>query len=154
MQGSYTKSDSGANLCILAELEPQYLSLLQVVVIQACQNFNGQLPPGASSQQIDANAGKPNEAKYITLERPNTLLLLSSISGGFARRGAYTGALAEQIAKANGKSSIEDMQPTARTEMLKRHPDSQAQIPEMRSTLMKKLVLPPAQVTEELQASA
>ena len=119
-------------------------------MIQACQNFNGQLPPGVSSQRIDANAGKPNEAKYITLERPNTLLLLSSITGGFAKRGAYTGALAEQIAKANGKSSIEDMQTTARIEMLKTHPDYRGQIPEMRSTLMKRLVLPPGQGIEEL----
>ena len=97
---------------------------------------------------VDANAGKPDEKKYITLERPNTLLLLSAVTGSFAKRGAYTGALAEQIAAADGVKIIEELQATARIEMLKNHPEYKAQIPEMRSTLMKKLVLPPARLDQ------
>lgn len=111
------------------------------MVIQACQNYEHQAP---LSSVLDAQEGSSNESMTIELSRPHTLLLRSSITGGFATRGAYTGALANQIAKADGVTTITDMETAAKTEMFYKHPDTKKQIPEMRSLLMKKLILPPA----------
>ena len=120
-------------------------------MIQACQVFtNQQLPPVSS----DARQGcAPEvEGKHIVLQRPHTLLLLSSITGGSAQRGLYTGALADQIASADGKTTIEEMQSRARVQMLQQHPDCSWQIPEMRSTLLKRLVLPESKKVDSISA--
>ena len=72
---------------------------------------------------------------------------MSTVTGGNSTRGVFTGALADQIATADGKRSIEDMEAQARVEMQhdRRRRSNDMQIPEMRSTLMKRLVLPPAE---------
>ena len=122
-----------------------------MLVIQACQVFtNQQLPPVSS----DARQGcaPEEEGKHIVLQRPHTLLLLSSITGGSAQRGLYTGALADQIARADGKTTIEEMQSRARVQMLQQHPDCSWQIPEMRSTLLKRLVLPESKKADNISA--
>ena len=69
---------------------------------------------------------------------------MSTVSGGSATRGAYTCAFVEQMAKADGVTSITDMEARARTEMLKTNPNCEGQVPEARTTLMKPLALPPA----------
>ena len=116
-----------------------HLLLLQILMIQACQQY-GQQTPVNSSQ--DAREGCPADSRYITLKRPHTLLLMSTVSGGSAERGAYTCAFVEQTAKADGVTSITDMEARARTEMLKTNPNCEGQVPEARTTLMKPLVLP------------
>ena len=64
----------------------------------------------AYSINNDANfAGSSRDTEYIVLERPNTLLLMASVAGGYAKRGAFTGAMARQFAKADGKTTIEGM---------------------------------------------
>ena len=115
--------------------------MLQILLIQACQQY-GQQAPAHSSK--DAREGCPADSRYITLRRPHTLLLMSTVSGGSATRGAYTCAFVEQMAKADGVISIADMEARARTDMLKTNPNCEGQVPEARTTLMKPLVLPPA----------
>ena len=54
-------------------------------------------------------------------------------------RGAYTGALAKELRKANGKIDISLMHTNAAKEVKKRRAE---QIPELRDTLTKRLTLP------------
>ena len=49
------------------------------------------------------------EESRITLERPHTVLLLASLRGGYATRGAYTNAMADEFRKVDGKSDIYEM---------------------------------------------
>ena len=114
------------------------------MLIQACQQFENVEISLPGDIPLDAKAGNPTESKYIVLERANTLLLLSSVSGGVAVRGAYTKAFTKQLSKSNGKLEIEQMNSRARIYMQNHHPGLTSQIPEMRSTLTKILKLPPA----------
>ena len=70
---------------------------------------------------------------------------MSSVAGGFAIRGAFTGAIARQFARADGKITINDMVTNAIIEMKKDTTDDgvQEQAPESRNTLQKILILPP-----------
>ena len=126
-------------------------------MIQACQQFENveiALPGDVPRRHLDAKAGNPPESKYIVLRRPHTLLLLSSVSGGMAVRGAYTEAFTHQMSKSDGQLEIEQMQSRARIYMQKHHPGCSSQIPEMRSTLMKMLKLPPARPTPESEGTS
>ena len=126
-----------------------------VVLIQACQEFASirvSLPEDKPLIELnDAGRGNPEESKHIVLERPHTLLLLSSVVGGRALRGAYTGAFTKQLCEADGTLEIEQMQSRARIYMQEHHKGSSTQIPEMRSTLMKALRLPPPNKIPEPQ---
>ena len=89
-------------------------------MIQACQHFENveiALPGDVPRRNLDAKAGNPPESKYIVLRRPHTLLLLSSVSGGMAVRGAYTEAFTHQMSKSDGRLEIEQMQSRARIYM-------------------------------------
>ena len=66
------------------------------------------------------------------------MLLLASMKGGLAYRGAYTDAFAEELRNAN-RSDIADIHQRAVVKMIELRGDNQT--PEMRSTLKKKLVL-------------
>ena len=127
------------------------------MLIQACQEFASiriSLPEDKSLIELnDAGRGNPKESKHIVLERPHTLLLLSSVFGGRALRGAYTGAFTKQLCEADGRLEIEQMQSRARIHMQEHHKGSSTQIPEMRSTLMKALRLPPPNKIPEPQNS-
>ena len=79
------------------------------MLIQACQQFENVEISLPGDIPLDAKAGNPTESKYIVLERANTILLLSSVSGGVAVRGAYTKAFTKQLSKSNGKLEIEQM---------------------------------------------
>ena len=92
---------------------------------------------------MDASRGPREESTHITLRRKHSYLLLSSVIGGASVRGAYTGALAEQFQKADGKTDIFQMIKMAKLQMQKKHPECENQVPETRDTLMKNLVLPP-----------
>ena len=65
--------------------------------------------------------------------------MLLVFAGGSALRGAYTGALAKQLRKANGKIDIRQMHTNAAKEVQKIRCQ---QIPELRDTLTKRLILP------------
>ena len=79
------------------------------------------------------------EESRITLERPHTVLLLASLRGGYATRGAYTNAMADEFRKADGKSDIYEMHSRAVVSMQRKLKTTQT--PEIRSTLAKQIVL-------------
>ena len=68
---------------------------------------------------------------------------MSSLAGVLAVRGAFTGALGSQIAKADGKTTLTQMAKSAIIEMKNKYPEVQGQTPEKRDTLEKRLILPP-----------
>jgi hypothetical protein len=79
---------------------------------------------------------------------------MSSVAGGMAARGAFTGAIARQFAKADGKTSIHDMVTNAVVDMKKQETtDGYIQTPEARNTLQKSLVLPPGVIKQDSQQS-
>ena len=82
--------------------------------------------------------------EHIVLRRPHTVLLLATLTGGLAIRGAFTGALADQIRAADGKTDIYRMFNSAADNMIRFNPACENQRPEMRISTQKLLVLPPA----------
>ena len=78
------------------------------------------------------------EESRITLERPHTVLLLASLRGGYATRGAYTNAMADEFRKVDGKSDIYEMHSRAVVSM--QGGLTITQTPEFGSTLVKQLV--------------
>ena len=119
----------------------------QIVIIQACQKFHtpdtASAEPSTSSEH-DARRTSPEDSKYVVLSRPHTLLLMSTVAGGDAVRGAFTGAIARQFAKADGRVTIDEMVNNAKIDMKKNEGDDYKQTPESRNTLQKSLILPPA----------
>mgnify|MGYP001800853947 FL=1 len=105
----------------------------------------GPEPVGQStSPETDAGAWKPEDHKSVILDRPHTLLLMSTVTGGVAIRGAFTGAMVRQFAKADGKTTINDMVTNAIVDMKKNEMEGYDQTPEARNTLQKSLILPPS----------
>ena len=80
---------------------------------------------------------------HVVFKRPHTLLLMSTVIGKMAVRGAFTGAIARQFAKADGKTSIYEMWTNAVIDMKKNEGDPHDQSPEERNTLQKNRILPP-----------
>ena len=120
-------------------------SLLQVLVVQACQMYRTSglslpaEPQAGPSTAIDANRANPPEQTRIDLKRPHSVMMLATVPGGAAVRGAFTGALADEISQADGKTDIHAIFTKASDAISS---NSFAQQPVFRSTLRKKLVLP------------
>ena len=82
------------------------------MTIQACQspNFmrasqylNNRADPAITDPYIESTDEKNRQKNhYVVLERPNTVLILSTVFGGTAVRGAFTDALSEELLEANG----------------------------------------------------
>ena len=94
--------------------------------------------PALPSQTTD-----PHLNKHVVLTRPHTVLVLSTVTGGEAIRGAFTGAIADQIRKSDGNTSISDLFDRAVGNMKKSEPMCADQWPEMRKVTDKILMLPP-----------
>ena len=114
------------------------------MVIQACQVFSthGMLPPADDSQSDAPTPGSvldPHQNKHLVLQRRHTALLMATVSGGLAYRGAFTGAIANEFREADGKKDICSMYIHAVAD-----PACREQCPEFRMTLDKTLILPPA----------
>ena len=117
---------------------------LQIMVVQACQVFStfnvvqqtalSNADPAVPCQVVD-----PHRNKHIVLRRPHTVLLLATVTGGLAIRGAFTGAIAEVVRRSDGKTDICEMFHKAVDNM-----SDEEQTPEMRVTTKKLLILPPA----------
>ena len=133
---------AGINITILSFISVLFCSFLQVVIIQACQDVTVTSPSAPAATQADARRGNPPLEKHsIESTRPHTLLLMSTMArGGPAKRGAFTGALAKQIAKADGRTPIYHMIAEAKVDMDRTITDNQTS--EVRDTLKRKLVLP------------
>ena len=94
----------------------------QVIVIQACQ----QSEPGA---------------RHIVLKRPHAVLLHATVPDGVAYRGAYIGALADQIGKiTNGEEKDITGLHTEAVQAMK-STSARQQVPMIQSTLEKFLIL-------------
>ena len=102
-------------------------------MIQACQDDRDD--PELTNRQVEQD---------IFLDRPHTLLLMSTLPGKVAYRGVFTGALASEFAKADGKLSIDYMVTQAKREMGKiTQAKNVEQFAETRNTLAKSLIFPP-----------
>ena len=122
-----------------------HVGFSQVIVIQSCQK-------SSVGDAYDAERGSadPNTRAHrcIHLNRPHSLLLMSSINGRTSLRGAYTGELAHQFRQADGKTSIQEMHTRAVQRM---NGGYEWQVPESRCTLIRgSLVFPkPACISEK-----
>lgn len=112
------------------------LYIIQVIIIQSCRG-RGQAYR-LTHHVMSAISG---DKTHISLERPNTVLISATVPGGKAYRGAFTGALSDQIRHADGKADIHEMFQQAYKQLQKEHPK---QTPVLSHTLRKSLVLPPS----------
>ena len=117
-------------------------------MIQACQALATQgLALFAPRDECESDPAVPSQSinphynKHIVLRRPHTVLLLSIVTGGLAIKGAFTGAIADELRKSDGKTYIYSMFTLTVNKLVR---SQSLQRPEMRSTADKFLVLPPA----------
>ena len=94
-------------------------------------------PPGCDMALCTTSGGNTQ----LILDRSETLLLLATMTDGYAQCGAYTGALADELRKADNKTDILEMHWNA-VDKMSRSPNCWWQCPELRSTLKRKLVFP------------
>mgnify|MGYP001800815500 FL=1 len=97
------------------------------------------------SPEVDARRGKPPPPPscpdvIVELRRPHTLLLLSTVAGGEAERGVFTGAIAEVLSQ-TAKAEI-DAYELFNGAVLITKEKCKEQTPELRSTLGKSLIIP------------
>lgn len=112
------------------------------MIVQACQGY---IPLESQSQpEVE---GSQEIHRHVVLTRPHTLLLMASVVGGSAYRGEFTGALAKQIAKADGKVTILEMVENSIIDMNRRKSKAHQQTPFFRNTLQRTLILPPGWTT-------
>ena len=83
---------------------------------QSCQTstLTQQEGESSSSEQSDdelllADPDTHTQTLSIHLRRPHTVLLLANVMGSVAHRGYFTGAIADQIKQADGKTDIYTM---------------------------------------------
>ena len=120
------------------------------MVIQACQQplTHGVVPATAVTTAADPAipsqvTGARHDNKHIVLTRPHTVLMLSTMLGGEAIRGAFTGALGAEICLADGVKDINSMFNNAVHRMQRDDPLCVNQWPEIRHITSKNLILPP-----------
>ena len=111
-----------------------------MLLLQACQVDNETQIYNLQSDAICPIFSRPNN---ITIQKPNILLLMSTVVGGSSVRGFYTRAIADYIGQSDGVTDIQGVH-LAAVEQMRMHEDYDKckQVPEFRSTLMKSLVLP------------
>ena len=120
-----------------------------MTIIQACQDYARlSQPPGAANQpdegtssdsESETDPARPTQTLHVILTRPHTVLLLATVTGGVAYRGNFTGAVAQQFGQSDGKTEICEMFRRSVSNMPKVE-----QTPEMRTTMGKTLIVPPA----------
>jgi hypothetical protein len=106
------------------------------MLVQACQH--SQAAQGNPGDDM-AMRSSPADNTHIVLDRPHTLLLLSTMRDGFCKRSAYTNAMTQQFKQADGKLDIHDMHTKAVILMKEKYGEKQT--PEYRSLLKKHLIL-------------
>lgn len=113
------------------------------MLLQACQGAHrrnlAETDPAVPTQLSD-----PRGDQHITLTRPHTVLLLSTIRGRKAKRRLFTGAMADEFRSADGKKDIHAMFIKAHDAMKRNNPEAADRYPEYRTTTEKFLILPPA----------
>ena len=89
--------------------------------------------------RLDPDPARPTQTLNIILRRPHSVLLLSTVTGGLAYRGVFTGAIADEIRMSDGETDILTMFTRAAKKAR-----SRGQTPEVRSTMENTLFLHPA----------
>ena len=79
------------------------------MLIQACQVASPGEQSSTSSDPAPVQVSDPHVDQHITLLRPHTVLLLATVRGGKAIRGAFTGAMADEFRSADGKMTVDEM---------------------------------------------
>lgn len=127
----------------------------QVMTIQACQIpaqrdaqlITGMADPAIAEAFIESTPEKNQQRNYyVVLERPNTVLLLATIYGGTAIRGAFTGALAKEFSQADGVTNLFAIHNKAVSRMKKEDPTCISQIPQLTANTDKDLILPESKI--------
>ena len=152
---------NGVGVTYLIALFQLSMFVLQVILIQACQDADRALAShatGGGTPEPDpapTQLSDPHRDQHITLTRPNTVLLIATVRGGVAYRGVFTGAMADQFRSADGKKDINAMFTLAANSTRQRSDGLLAaeQIPKLESTTHKFLILPPVEteVTANIQ---
>ena len=114
-----------------------------MVLIQACQADQHVAHVNMITDAAAPARSVKETSQLIHLKRPNSVVLLATVSGGTAIRGAFTGAFADEIRMTDGEKDIYSMF-TAATFNMQNADDSTMQQPLIMSTLTRRLVLPPA----------
>lgn len=114
------------------------------MLIQACQVASPEEPGARLVDPAPVDINDPHQDTHIRLLRPHTVLLLATVRGGKAIRGAFTQAMANQFKSADGKKDIVAMFNNA-VKCLKKGKECQQihQVPECRMTTDNPLILPP-----------
>lgn len=112
------------------------------MLVQACQ-VASPIQGNSSYDPAPVQLSDKDRNQHITLLRPETVLLLATVRGGKAKRGAFTGAMADEFREADGKKDIGYMFDSA-VYKLKQDPDCESicQCPEFRKTTSKVLIMP------------
>lgn len=101
--------------------------------------------------QIDAHCGYADDVKaraimdsdVIILQRPNTIMLHSTVADGSSLRGEYIRAIVKQIMNSDGRTDIYTMHTRAAEEVkMNQQFQTQTQTPKYESTVTKTLCLP------------
>ena len=123
--------------------------ILQILLLQACQGLTTSTHTYQRAPEADETdpavpylPNVPHNNKHIVLQQPHTVLLSATVTGGTAFRGVYTGAIAQELRKADGRTDIHPMHISSVAELPAA--DRAEQTPEYRSTMQKVLILPPA----------
>ena len=127
-----------------------------MTIIQACQDYArlSQLQ-GAASQphegtssdsESETDLARPTQTLHVILTRPHTVLLLATVTGGVAYRGAFTGAFATQLSSSDGNTDIYSMYNQA-VAVMKADGQYIDQNPKFESVTYKQLVLQSARHT-------
>lgn len=122
------------------------------MVVQACQLLSTHDVSPAdfpevimlSDPIVYTPTADPQYNMHIVLKRSHTALLIATVTGGEAVRGLFTGAIADEIRKSDGKTDVSAMFNSAVFQMRRGVQTSVKQQPEFRATTEKNLVLPPA----------
>lgn len=137
---------------MMNHLNLHFSSLLQVIIVQACQEDKKQDTTTSPTREMahrDQAVYKPNDSIDIKIRRPNTALLSATVDGSVAYRGIFTGAIADQFSMADGVTDISRMFEKASATTIKalaalsKADKKLEQVPHYQSTLCKSLILPP-----------
>ena len=107
------------------------------MLLQACQHTETTQREAPADTDMAMRSSSAADT-HITLERPHTVILQATLRGGYAKRGAYSNAIAEQFKQADGKSDVYEMHSRALVSMRLKYGEDQT--PEFRSTLKRKLL--------------
>ena len=97
-------------------------------------------------QGVCCDAGRPSQGRHITTEltRADSIILFATMHAGKASRGVLLSAVADALKLIDGKADIYTLFIQASLSMSRREvgDDEIEQVPEMRSTLRRLLILP------------